>query len=317
MLEAIGLTSVESRMYQALIAHPRTSAAELAPYCDVSTGLAARALASLVRRGMASRLPGRQGRYVAVAPDVSIQPILGRREDELHQVRTAIHELMTAYHQISRHTHPAELIEVVTGGSNIISRALALQDGARATMRAIVRDPMVMPADSNFDRERQRLGDGIEYRGLYDSRLLPQRLEDIRRSVRHGEKARVAVDPPLKLWIADETAALVPYGLDAAFVVHPSVVLDALIRLFDLEWERATPIRFRPQQPAAGRAAGPDEATRALLTLLAAGVTDDTIARSLGLSLRTLQRRISGVMRELDASTRFQAGMAAKERGWV
>lgn len=317
MLEGIGLTTVESRMYQALIDNPRLTAAELAPYCDASTGLAAHALAGLVRRGMASRLPGKRARYIAVAPDVAIQPILGRREDELHEVRTAVHTLMTAYHQTSRHTHPAELVEVVSGGANIISRALAMQDGARTTMRAIVMDPIVMPADHNFDRERQRIGDGLEYQALYDSRLLPHRLEDIRRSVRYGERARVAVDPPLKLWIADDTAALIPYGFDAAFVVHPSVLLDALLALFDLEWDRATPLRFRPPQRTASPAGEPSEATRTLLALLAAGITDEGIARSLGLSLRTLQRRIQDVMRELNVTTRFQAGMAAREREWV
>lgn len=317
MLEGIGLTRAESSVYRTLIDNPRATASELAPYCDVSTGLAARALAGLVRRGMASRLPGKRARYIAVAPDVSIQPILARREDELHQVRTAIHDLMTAYHENSRHTHPAELVEVVSGGPNIISRALALQDGARATMRAIVMDPMVMPADYNFDRERQRVASGIEYRALYDSRLLPQRLEDIRRSVRYGERARVAVDPPLKLWIADDTAALIPYGLHAAFVVHASVLLDALLCLFDLEWDRATSIRFGPARPMESHVDDPDETTRALLTLLATGITDEGIARSLGLSLRTLQRRIQAVMRELNATTRFQAGMAARERGWV
>jgi len=62
---------------------------------------------------------------------------------------------------------------------------------------------------------------------------------------------------------------------------------------------------------------GPDEMTSKLLALLASGVTDEAIARALGLGLRTVQRRISALMSDLNASTRFQAGMAARERGWV
>jgi DNA-binding NarL/FixJ family response regulator len=68
---------------------------------------------------------------------------------------------------------------------------------------------------------------------------------------------------------------------------------------------------------AAGQSEGPDAETVALLTLLAAGQTDDGIARALGWSPRTTQRRVRRLMADLNATTRFQAGMAAKERGWL
>jgi len=75
---------------------------------------------------------------------------------------------------------------------------------------------------------------------------------------------------------------------------------------------------FTAARPPKARPAGtPDESTRALLALLAAGLTDEAIARSLGISLRTVQRRIHDLMETLGATTRFQAGMAARERGWV
>jgi DNA-binding NarL/FixJ family response regulator len=51
-----------------------------------------------------------------------------------------------------------------------------------------------------------------------------------------------------------------------------------------------------------------------LLGLLVAGLKDETIARQLGVSLRTVQRRIAALMHELGARTRFQAGVAARDR---
>lgn len=324
MLEAIGLSSVESRTYAALVDNPQSTATELALQCEISARLASRTLAHLVRRGMASRLPGKRARYVAVAPDVSIQPLLNRREAELHQVRTAVRELMATFHNASRRTHPAELVEVVTGTRNIVSRAFALQDSARRSMRAFVKGPYLMPTEGNVDREFRRLAEGIEYRALYDRAELqhPDRLDNIRTSCQRGEKARVLPDLPLKVWIADDSAALIPirmsnHAADAAFIVHASALLDALVALFELEWERATPIRFVANVGQAATDDGPDEQTKALLSLLAAGVTDEGMARALGLSVRTLQRRIHALMRELNATTRFQAGMAAKERGWL
>jgi DNA-binding NarL/FixJ family response regulator len=61
----------------------------------------------------------------------------------------------------------------------------------------------------------------------------------------------------------------------------------------------------------------PQQDTAALLSLLAAGQTDARIARSLGWSLRTTQRRVHQLMATLNAATRFQAGIAARDRGWV
>ena len=44
---------------------------------------------------------------------------------------------------------------------------------------------------------------------------------------------------------------------------------------------------------------------------------DEQIARELGLSLRTVRRRVAEVLDELGATSRFQAGVEAVRRGWV
>ncbi|MEV0198768.1 helix-turn-helix domain-containing protein [Nonomuraea sp. NPDC050691] len=331
MLEAIGLSPAESRLYATLVENPRSSAAELATHCGVSTLLAARTLAAFARRGLASRLPGRRARYVAVAPDIAIRPLLTRQEEELHRVRTAIHELTTSFHLASRYaTHPAEQVEVVTGTDNIISRAYALQDSAQTMFRNIDKPPYVMRGHAdNVERERRMLKSGIDYRSVYDleSLAVPGKLRLIQDSMSRGEKARVVADAAAKMWIADDSLALIPirngaYSIDAAFILHQSALLDALIALFEREWSRGFPLRATPR-PATpiptptSEVAEPDELTRDLLALLAGGLTDEAIARALGLGLRTVQRRIHAVMRDLNAITRFQAGLAARERGWI
>ena len=59
------------------------------------------------------------------------------------------------------------------------------------------------------------------------------------------------------------------------------------------------------------------ELRRFLLRLLATGQKDEQIARALGMSLRTVRRRIADLMTELGADSRFQAGVEAVRRGWV
>jgi sugar-specific transcriptional regulator TrmB len=326
MLEAIGLSADEDLVYATLVDHPDSSGAQLAGLCDLSPQAAARIVGRLVRRGMATRLPGRPPRFVAVAPDMSIQPLLNRRENELQLARAAVHELTAAFLRASRNTFPHELVEVVTGPENIIDRALMLQDCAQSLIRGIVKLPYVMdgPEDANADRENRRLNEGVEYRAIYDQKAVqqPGKIEDIRSSVEHGEQARIAADAALKVWIIDDAAALIPslhpaYGIDAAFVVYPCAMLDALIALFELEWQRAIPFRRYVRSAAAAPDDGLDEFGGLLLRLLAAGLTDAAIARSLRMSLRTTQRRIHDLMNRLGATTRFQAGMAARERGLI
>ncbi|MCQ0019560.1 helix-turn-helix domain-containing protein [Actinomadura madurae] len=85
-------------------------------------------------------------------------------------------------------------------------------------------------------------------------------------------------------------------SVDSSLIVHPSALLDALVSLFEALWRGALPL---PGEDA------PDDA---VLTLLAAGLTDDAIARRLSISTRTVQRRVRDLCDRLGARTRFQAG---------
>jgi len=46
-------------------------------------------------------------------------------------------------------------------------------------------------------------------------------------------------------------------------------------------------------------------------------VTDEAAARRLGVSLRTVRRWASHLADRLGARSRFQAGVRARERGWI
>jgi len=76
----------------------------------------------------------------------------------------------------------------------------------------------------------------------------------------------------------------------------------------------ATPLTgaLPPAEPAS-----PSAGERALLRLLAGGLTDETAARRLGISVRTARRQMAALMGMLEASSRFQAGHKAAQRGWL
>jgi DNA-binding NarL/FixJ family response regulator len=65
------------------------------------------------------------------------------------------------------------------------------------------------------------------------------------------------------------------------------------------------------------RSATLSQAHEGILRLLADGLTDQSIARSMGITTRTVTRRISEIYELLGVEIRFRAGIAARELGIV
>jgi DNA-binding NarL/FixJ family response regulator len=98
-----------------------------------------------------------------------------------------------------------------------------------------------------------------------------------------------------------------------ALVVTGSGMLCALLALFERYWEAAAPFGGERRDPDEELGAG----DRELLRLLAKGLTDEAAGRQLGVSQRTVRRRISDLTDQLGAGSRFQAGVLASRRGWL
>src|SRR5215475_8958109 len=134
-LGAIGIPPVDSQIYTTLIRHPRTTAPDLAEHCGVSTQQVTRGLSRLTASGIVSRVPGRPARYVATAPDVALGELAAAKAAEVRDTWATIEQLMEVFREASRFTHPAELVEVITGAGNISNRAARLQESARVQIR--------------------------------------------------------------------------------------------------------------------------------------------------------------------------------------
>jgi DNA-binding CsgD family transcriptional regulator len=222
-------------------------------------------------------------------------------------------ELTKRFHAASRGDTPAELIEVVHGPDAIRQRWLQLQRSARSEIRALDKPPYIAPGNP---AERGLLATGVRYRTVCDRAALdyPGRLEDLRDAADAGEDCRIATDVPIKLFLADDRMALAPLhqpqDVESAVIVHPSALLDALGALFESVWQRSLPLAAFRAAASTDTAPLSDEQRR-LLQLLAAGYTDEAIARKLDRGYRTVQRHIGVLMDALSAQTRFQLGLRA------
>lgn len=100
-------------------------------------------------------------------------------------------------------------------------------------------------------------------------------------------------------------------------IIEESAIIAVLTGIFDQAWNAAIPLASSRQPESRDAARELPETERNLLKLLAVGMTDETVSRQLGISLRTTRRRIAALMNQLAASSRFQAGAEAAKRGWL
>jgi DNA-binding CsgD family transcriptional regulator/sugar-specific transcriptional regulator TrmB len=276
-------------------------------------------LAALEAKGLISRLPGSPVRYQPARPDMAMEVLVRSQEQELQRVRALAAGLMERFRAGQGTVNATEIVEVVTTREGTVQRWAQLQRGARHEVRAFDRPPYVDGMGTN-DIESELLPAGVRYRCVYDRAGIdmPGRLNAIRTLVETGEQARVTADVPVKMFLADDQLGLIsldrPVSSDSAMVIHPSALLDTLIALFEAVWAVAVPIRFHaPGEADPSR----QEHHSTLLGLLAAGLTDEAIARHMGWHPRTAQRHVRDLMAELGAQTRFQAGLQASRRGWL
>ena len=313
------VTDAEEAVYVDLCGLGPATSTRLAAESGLAHVVVVQALGGLRARGLVRRAGGGPPpRWSAAAPDVALQQVLRDREEEARRLRAGITRLLDGYHRSRGLRDPAlgDLVEVVSGREAIADLWLSLLDGAREQV-AILDKPPFVQLDC-MGPELVVLNRGVAVRSVYERATLlqPGKLDEIRTLVTAGEQACTAADLPFKLALVDARWALLPLAtgteLSGALVVRPSPLLDALAQTFETHWARSVPV---PAPDREREREEPDDGHAELLTLLAAGMTDERIARRFGVSARTVQRRVSALMSGLDASNRFQAGIQASRRG--
>ena len=324
MLEAFELDHVEELLYLALVDAPSHTADELAKLAGTTPDRAAQILDRLESAGLITRLPGTPRQYCAIEPSIGLTGLVADQDERVRQAQEQAQRARLTAHQLAERfrlrgaRHPLELIEVVIGTEAVRERVFQLERMVQTEMRGIDMPPYASPTNEPlFDL----LGEGKQVRFLYDRSALdlPGKLEQIEGFRAAGEEGRILAGAPFKLIIADERLAIIVLteasgGVASALAIGPSTLLDGLSRMFETLWRLATPLRPTDSRPDADPPS-PDDSQ--LLALLAAGMTDKTIARRLGVNIRTAQRRAQQLMERLGAETRFQAGLQAKSRGWL
>ncbi|GAA2820724.1 helix-turn-helix domain-containing protein [Kribbella solani] len=289
VLEALGVCSEDEQLYRALLARPESTATDLAALVGWPAHRVSRHLRSLLSLGLASRTPGRPARYVPAVPEAAVELLALRKQAAIVEARLGASVLTAEFRQPDAFT-------VIRGAEAIAQRFYQAQQCAQDEVLVLDRLPYAL----------LRVERGVSYRTIYDMATLAEPGDLV---AARSTGCRMLRDVPLQLLLVDRRAALLPTAPDVVVELGPSSLLDALLRLFDLLWHQASPLT-----PALTE--GPlTSADQQLLSLAAAGLTDQAIARRLGVAQRTVERRMQRILRSLDATTRFQAGLRAGQQG--
>ena len=313
-LEVLGLSPEECTAYEFLVDSPPLTRAELE---DGLTRLgeagAIRSLAALEDRGLVTAWAGDPARFAAVAPDVALDNLARMREQDLGRARAHAQTLADRWSRVGRAVDPREMIEIVVGRAATLQRAEQIQRTSTDEVLMFDKPPYAAPGIGN-PTELQLLDAGTtRFRCIYDTAGLdaPGQYRVIEEMREAGEESRIAPSLPMKMVMGDARIALVPLEtspavIEVAAVVHPSALLESLHTLFELLWQQAQQLGVTGEATGRGRFTEPD---RQVLDLLTTGLTDKAVARQLGVTERTVQRRVQRIMTEYGVRTRLQLGL--------
>jgi sugar-specific transcriptional regulator TrmB len=324
LLEPVGLGESDNKVYLAMLDTPRRTLSELADRTELPAAAVRRCLGRLIDVGLATKMLTRPPRYLAAHPEVALEALVVRRERELQELRVAASELALRLEDMPS-AGPGDLVELIEGEEAVQHQLAQLQLDAREEVLIVDAPPYLQGTPVQNQEELQALRRGVTYRCVYHRPALelPGHFEQLTECIRAGEQARTLISVTMKMQIVDRKVAVIPVAFTptetkSRLIVRASPMLDALLQCFESLWEKAIPVPSPGTDlPTGEPLSGPSTRDQLLLSLLSTGMKDRAIARTLGITERTLSRHLRDLLIALEADTRFQAGIQAARLGWL
>lgn len=324
-LRLLGLDRRSVTVYMLLLDEPLLDIPGIAAELSLSGTSVRNALDELGRHSLVRASQSSSGGWRAISPDVALPHLVEHLEAELHERQAALAHLRTeiasvvAEYRIHHENRTSALFERLDGIDAVVSRMEELGAQAGEEILAMMPSkPSAQGLEESTAADVAALRRGVRLRTLHLSSHVEDK--DFRRHLEQfavlGGQSRLRPTLPVRMNIIDRRIAVVAIDpaepLLGAIAFHGRGILAALVALFDEYWESAASLN----SPAAEAVAlNPSE--RATLRLLARGLKDESIARHLGVSVRTTRRLIADLSERCEAGSRFQLAVRAQERGWL
>lgn len=255
----------------------------------------------------------------AEPPDLALGRLLSERaqvlkqeQDRLAAARAAVPDLMAEHERARGEQRRPVAVEVIEP-RDLVPTMESLLHNSTGELLFFRPDQFAVSSGQRMDElVVAALREGRRSRSLYPAGIVTDVPDRVRARIEAGERVRIVPVVPARFAVFGDQAVVLTehWGTPAGqrLVVRQPGLIGAMVTLFDAYWARGVTLPGL-SDPAGGRGA------QDLLALLARGAKDEQAARVLGVSLRTVRRRIAALMSDLGAESRFQAGIEAVRRG--
>lgn len=328
-IEGTGIGAVALSVYRYLLEHPGARLAEIAEDLDLSIGVVRSVACDLASRQMVRPSQTDPGEWRPISPEVALRRLVAQSEAELAQrqealarLRTGVRSFVDEYRE-AREARLTRLVEHLPTGDAVVGMLEELNENVRSEILAFVTNkPTAQAVEQSRANDEATLARGVAVRTIHLEGAMDKVFLDHASWLSdRGAQVRLAPTLPVRLLVFDRQVAVIAVDPAdpsvGAVVVRGKGVLAALVGLFELQWDAArSPFGAGSATPAAD-GAGLSRMDAEVLRLLARGLKDDSVARHLGVSVRTARRFIADLAERAGAASRFELGVRAKELGWL
>ena len=320
-LGVLGFDAAQEAQYRVVLRHSGSTVGELAALVGLTPAAFREQVALFAGAGL---VDVHNDVVLALPPAQSIARLvsdegrrLRHRAEQLEAVRGLVPTL-SAEHQTAAAPKGEEVTVEMLDDADVAQAIRSLSIASTGDLLWLRPDQWkIAPGIELDDWVKGLVRAGRRSRAIYPARVLEEAPDMIRARSEAGEHVRILAEVPCRLAIMGSSAALITeeFGVPTGrrLVIRHDSLIGSLTLLFECLWERAMAVPGldgqRYDEGASDR--------RLLLGQLAGGAKDEQIARALGLSVRTVRRRVAELLDELEAESRFQAGVEAVRRGWM
>ena len=314
-------------VYRYAVAHGGVTTAEAAA---AALGLDSEVVSAAVEQLFWTRLlreeTGKGACLVPVDPEIAaallVSPMeqeIAQRRELIAQVRQRTEALRQDYTESGHQSSVLAPIEHVTGCLEVRGSLKLASDTCRDEVLVLLAGHQEDSEFTDYLRVcRQLLERGVTVRIVCQHRSradLVTRMK-VKQVIDAGAEVRTVSHLPRAAVVFDRALAVLLGSTDderTAARVRDDEVVRFLIDMFAHMWDGATPLNSFES----GYAEVADDLQQKIAGLMAKGFTDEVLARKMGMSVRTCRRHIAALMHDLDAVSRFQAGVLATRRNIV
>jgi DNA-binding CsgD family transcriptional regulator len=167
--------------------------------------------------------------------------------------------------------------------------------------------------EESLESDLEMVARGVQVRNIYAQSVLhnPRHTRYLERLAESGVRVRLLDHGPADVVIYDRLVVCLPSDPEnpggPMIVVRGSALARIHVATFEDHWLRSEPLGQRPEARSGGADLTPQEVV--VVRLMAGGLSDEQIARRVGVHRRTVQRTVAKLMERLGAASRFEAGL--------